>query len=309
MAGLDYQTLLSSLQNSPLSAAERANSQPLAFSTDWNSPSVSDNMVQQAYQQAWGRAAQPWEVEAWQGTAGDGTATAVAPTKPTNLGMTAPAPAPAPAPTLRPYEKNPYLDEMAQAITSQMNDNFSRNVMPQVRSGAMAAGGFGGSRQGVVEANATNDMNRSLSQNLANLYGTDYNQQQNRNLSEFQGNQSYDLGLRNNDLGFGQLDFNINQGNFNNNLTGAKFGLDVYNTLQNNNNLGLTAGTSMQNKPLEYQTYFNNSANAAGGMGGQTTGQQSQPGSPLTGALAGYQLATAYNKSNPYSSGSNPYLP
>ena len=65
-------------------------------------------------------------------------------------------------PQLQQYQKNPYLDEMAQGITSQMNDNWSRNIAPGIRSGAMNVGGFGGSRQGVVESNALNDMNRSL---------------------------------------------------------------------------------------------------------------------------------------------------
>jgi hypothetical protein len=72
--GLDYQTLVSSLQNSPLTAAQRANSSPQYQATvDYTSPTVNDDMVQRAYQEVWGRAAAPWEVEAWQGVAGDAT--------------------------------------------------------------------------------------------------------------------------------------------------------------------------------------------------------------------------------------------
>lgn len=244
-----------------------------------------------------------------------------------------PAPVVPQAAPMREYQKSPYLDSMAAGITSQMNDNWSRNTAPSLRSGAMAAGGFGGSRQGVVEANAANDMNRSLGQNLTNLYGQDYQQQMGRNLQEFQGNQqfalgqgnlglgnrqldnnaaqgrnSYDLGLRSNDLGFANLDYNINQGNFNNQLAGANFGLNVQNSLQAGNNLGLTAGNNIQNTPMDYQKYFGNSANAAGGLGGQgsSTGP-GQQGSPLTGALGGYQLANAWNNSRTNSAGNNPY--
>ena len=76
--GLDYQTLVSSLQNSPLTAEQRANSSPQYQATvDYTSPTVNDDMVQRAYQEVWGRAAAPWEVEAWQGVAGDATQTAL----------------------------------------------------------------------------------------------------------------------------------------------------------------------------------------------------------------------------------------
>ena len=76
--GLDYQTLVSSLQNSPLTAEQRANSSPQYQATvDYTSPTVNDDMVQKAYQEVWGRAAAPWEVEAWQGVAGDATQTAL----------------------------------------------------------------------------------------------------------------------------------------------------------------------------------------------------------------------------------------
>lgn len=239
-------------------------------------------------------------------------------------------PAPQPAPQMqRSYQKSPYLDDMAQGITSQMNDNWTRNLQPSMRSGAVAAGGFGGSRQGVVEANGLNDMNRSLGQNLSNLYNSDYQAQMGRNLQEYQGNQSYalgqgnlalgnknsdqsyslgqgqlalgnkqagnsyDLGLRSSDLGFAGLDANINQNNFNNQLSGAQFGLNAYNTLQNGNNLGLQVSTQIQNQPLEYQKYFSDGANAAGGPGGSNS--QQMPGNALTGAMGGLQLYNAWD--------------
>ena len=97
------------------------------------------------------------------------------------------------------YQKNPYLDSMASNITNQVNDNWSRNIAPSIRSGAMQAGGFGGSRQGVVEANALKDINGGLTNSLTNLYGQDYQTSMGRNLQRYQGDQSYDLGLRNNE--------------------------------------------------------------------------------------------------------------
>ena len=188
------------------------------------------------------------------------------------------------------YTKNPYLDHMASGITSHMYDNWTRNQLPSIRSGAMAAGGFGGSRQGVVEANGLNDMNRSLGANLANLYGSDYNNATGRNLQQQSINNSYDLGLRNSDLGFGQLDANINQQNFNNNLAGANFGMGVYGMMNGMNQQGINSGTQMQNTPLNYFNQFNGNTNATGGMGGTQTGTQ---GTTSNGLLQGLGLGMA----------------
>ena len=196
-----------------------------------------------------------------------------------NKGMT--------APTMDSYQKNPYLDQMAQGITDQMNQNWERNLAPSIRSGAMAAGGFGGSRQGVVEANALNDMNRSLGQNLTNLYGTDYTNDRNRALQKYSADQGYNLGMANNNLGYANLDANIYNSNFNNQLNSAQFGLNTYNTMMGYGQQGINNATTVQNTPLTYQNYFNGQYNAGGGNGGtttQTTGTTSNPW--MTGATA-----------------------
>lgn len=196
------------------------------------------------------------------------------------------------------YKKNPFLDQMAAGITSQMNDNWTRNQLPSMRSGAMASGGFGGSRQGVVEANGLNDMNRSLGQNLTNLYGTDYTQAQNRNLQQQSINNSYDLGLRSNDLGFAGLDANIANSNFSNQMQAANFGMNAYNTMNNQTATGITAGTNIQNTPLDYQKYFTGSASGVGSGFGNTTTSTTQQGNPyasaIGGALMGNQIYNGY---------------
>lgn len=97
---------------------------------------------------------------------------------------------------------NPYVGQMADAITQQATQAFNRNVLPGIGSQAMATGGYGGSRQGVIEANAMNDLGQNLTNSLAGLQGSAYNTGLN-----------YDLGLRNNNLGFANLDRNINNDN------------------------------------------------------------------------------------------------
>lgn len=206
------------------------------------------------------------------------------------------------------YQRNPYLDAMSRDVGSQMFDQWNRNVAPSLRSGAMATGGYGGSRQGVVEANALNDLGRNYSQALTGMYGTDYTNYQNRGIQRqgqaqsydlgrgglanqrygqdqsydlglrnnalgWQGQaQSYDLGLRNSDLGFASLDANINNSNFNNQMTAANFGLGVQDYLNKNNQAGITAGTNIQNTGLDYQKYYNDAIKGYGNAGGTRNG-------------------------------------
>ena len=200
-------------------------------------------------------------------------------------------------PQLAPYQKNPYLDEMAQGITSQMNDNWSRNIAPGIRSGAMAAGGFGGSRQGVVESNALNDMNRSLGQNLTSMYSQDYQQSQGRNMQKYGQDQSYNLGMSGNNLGYANLDAGIYNSNFNNQLNSGKFGLDAYNTMMGQGQQGINSATNIQNTPMTYQRYFNEQYNNAGRGGNTST--QNNPGSVVGGAIAGATLADSIANPKP----------
>lgn len=93
------------------------------------------------------------------------------------------------------YQPNPYMADMSKAITSQVNDNLMRNVLPGIGSSAIAAGGYGGSRQGVIEANALKDANQGLSSSLAGMYYGDYNNAMNRNLQRYTADQSFNLGL------------------------------------------------------------------------------------------------------------------
>lgn len=176
---------------------------------------------------------------------------------------------------------NPYLSQMGDVMAGQMTNNFRTQVAPQIASGAMAAGGFGGSRQGVIEANAMNDLNGQIGGALTNLYGQGY-----------QSDRNYDLGLRANDLGFAGLDAQINQNNFNNNMAGANFGLGVWNQGMQNNQTGITAGTNIQNTPQNYWSQFANQYNGIGQGYGSTTGSSSQQGNPFMGALGGAQLGS-----------------
>lgn len=179
------------------------------------------------------------------------------------------------------FAMNPYLQQMGDMMAGTMTNNWQRQVQPQIASGAMAAGGYGGSRQGVVEANSANDLNNGIGSALASLYGNGYNT-----------GLQYDLGLKNNQLGYANLDRNISNDNNNWQLQGANFGLGIYDRLQQGNQLGVNAGTNMQNTPQNYWNNFSNGANSIGQGYGTSTGTQNMPGSPVMGALGGAQLGS-----------------
>lgn len=179
------------------------------------------------------------------------------------------------------FAMNPYLQEMGDRMAGTMTNNWQRQVQPQIASGAMAAGGYGGSRQGVVEANSANDLNNGIGSALAILYGNGYNT-----------GLQYDLGLKNNQLGYANLDRNISNDNNNWQLQGANFGLGIYDRLQQGNQIGVNAGTNMQNTPMNYWNNFSNGANSIGQGYGTSTGTQNMPGSPVMGALGGAQLGS-----------------
>lgn len=82
---------------------------------------------------------------------------------------------------------NPNLGGMADEITRR--SNLARDQGNNaIRSNAVGVGGLGGSRQGVAEGINNAMSNDSLQGNLTSLFGTDWTNQQNRNLTN-QGQQ------------------------------------------------------------------------------------------------------------------------
>lgn len=172
---------------------------------------------------------------------------------------------------------NPYLQQMGDMMAGTMTNNWKRQVQPQIASQAIASGGFGGSRQGVAEANSANDLNMGIGSALSNLYGQGYGQGLN-----------YDLGQQNMGLGYANLDRSINNDNLNWQMQGANFGLGVYDRLQQANQLGLQTGSQIQNTPMNYWNQFSQGANSLGQGYGTQTSQSG--GNPLMGAIGGAQL-------------------
>jgi hypothetical protein len=95
---------------------------------------------------------------------------------------------------------NPYLGGQAQGIVSRTFNDYLNPALQQINSGAVATGGLGGSRQGVAQGEAIAHGMDYLSGNLANLYGNDWNQEQNRGLEQYGMDQNFYTSQRGQDL-------------------------------------------------------------------------------------------------------------
>jgi len=183
---------------------------------------------------------------------------------------------------------NPYLQSQADAITNQVNRNLTTNILPQIGSSAVAAGGYGGSRQGVAEGLAVGQTNQDLSNSLANLYGTNYQQDVGNALTAYGLQNQYNLGLGNLGLGNQQQLFNFYTQNRGLDQSGAQLGAN----LTNGANQGLVGqgqgiynlGTTQQQAPWQVSGQAGNIFSQFSGLGGSQT--QTQNGSAL-GALTG----------------------
>ena len=195
------------------------------------------------------------------------------------------------------YGQSPWVNQTAQALTAQSNQNLMQNVMPQIRSGAQSAGQYGGSRQAIAEGVAAGNAQTGLNSALASLYGNAYGQDQNAALQNKSLDNSYNLGLGNLSL--------TNQGQMQNfytqqrgqDLQGVTAGANLYNS-GNQGNLGIGQGqynlgqTSM-NAPANAISQYNSLISPYTGFG-QSTTQTGSSGGGLQGiaggAFAGAQI-------------------
>ena len=277
---------------------------------------TADNYYSNANEAAWGRPSNVGSRPAnGYGYASD-TGAEIVNTKPLQVGGGLPSASQAGSISSYTAGQNPYLQQMGDALVQQNTQNLQRNVLPRIGSAAMAAGGYGGSRQGVVESNAISDLNTANANGLASLYGGAYNTnlqydlgRRNNDLGYVGAANSYDLGRRNNDLGyFGAANsYNLGMGNLglgyagldrqiaNDNMSWGQQGynnnMGLWGQLMNNNQVGIGAGTNIQNTPQGYWQQFGNQYNSIGqGYGTQTS--SGGGGNPIMGALGGAQLGS-----------------
>lgn len=200
------------------------------------------------------------------------------------------------------------LKNYGDAMTAQTQQGFLQNTMPQLRSGAQAAGQYGGSRQGIAEGVAAGNAATGLATNLASLYSQGYGANVNAGLHQQQLDNNMTLGLgnlglnstqaqNNYNLGLGSLANNNqaqNQSFYTQNRQLDQSGLALGNTLYNSGvngqlNLGqaqYNAGNIYQNAPLTSLQNYGNTISPYTGLNSSQVNTGSQGGG-VNGAIGG----------------------
>lgn len=211
---------------------------------------------------------------------------------------------------------NPYIQQQADAIQAASNQNLAQNVMPGIRSGALGAGQYGSSRQGIAEGVAAGNAQTGVAGAQAQLYGNAYAQDQNNALQQQSINNQYSLGVGNLGLGFTNANnnFNLGMGQLGNQATAQNQSFYTQQRGQDLQQLGLGAslygqgvtgqvgvgqgqyqtGQTGYQAPLNSLQQYSNLLSPYTGLGGTqvTTGNTSGGGlnSAIGGALAGGQI-------------------
>ena len=89
---------------------------------------------------------------------------------------------------------NPYIQQQADSLKAGVNQNLKQQMLPAIRSSALANGSFGSSRQGIAEGVAAGNASTGIAGALANLYSGEYNTDQANQTSRMGIGANYSLG-------------------------------------------------------------------------------------------------------------------
>jgi hypothetical protein len=214
---------------------------------------------------------------------------------------------------------NPYITNQANSIISDLTRNTNENVMPGINNDAVAAGQYGGSRQGIAQGLATSRLNQDTASALSNLYGNAYNSAQglmsttannlangallnstanaNRSLSGDTTNAANQLSAQQYNAGLGLNNNEQAMQQAQNNLKNSTVGLQDYGIADN-----LNAGNynNTQGALNAYNTYnnsnlnqYSNIINALTNSTRQTNTNTQQGGGSSLGGILGSMLGVA----------------
>lgn len=193
---------------------------------------------------------------------------------------------------------NPWLQQQGQGIMNQTNQMLGQNLLG-IQGNSVASGGLGGSRQGVAQGTALGQASNYLSSNLADMYGSAYENDANRNMQQYGIDTNSYLGQRGQDITMRGQDFqNYNQG-MDRGL--QQYGMDQdFWTAQRGQDLataGLGSGLINQGLQTQWLPMQNASDVYAKFAGNGTTTNTSSQGGGWMGALGGaagiYQMGNA----------------
>lgn len=182
---------------------------------------------------------------------------------------------------------SPWLQQQGQGIMNQTNEMLGKGFL-DIQGNSVASGGLGGSRQGVAQGTALGQASNYLSSNLADMYGSAYENDANRNMQQYGIDTNSYLGQRGQDVTMRGQDM-------------QKYGQDQdFWTAQRGQDLamaGLGSGLITQGLNTQWLPMQNASDVYAKFSGNGTTTNTSSSGGGWMGALGGaagiYQMGTA----------------
>lgn len=212
---------------------------------------------------------------------------------------------------------NPYLQQQANDISTNLTQNWQTSQLPSINMGAIATGGYGGSRQGIAQGLGLQGLNQSIGQAQTNLYSNAYNtDQQLQAQKDMQASslaaqqqmaQMTDatnrLGLSNNyNLGIGNLGLGATTANQNfytnqraQDLSAASLGSSLASAgntgLANQGSQLYQTGQTQQQAPVTALQNYSNLLSPYTGLNQTTT--NSTPGASTTGSALGGALTAA----------------
>ena len=204
------------------------------------------------------------------------------------------------------------LDPVVQNALTRMSDNFNTSVLPQINDGAVAAGQYGSSRQGIAQGLAAKSLAQAQGDTAANMYNSAYNQaQQNMygtannlsglSLNNSTNNANRDLTAQTTNVNT-QLQNNAQQmalqnQNLNNALQGTNLlnsGIAGNNALYNQQQSNMNSQNAYNNTNL---TNYANLVNPTAGMGGTQINSNplytNQTANAIGGAMLGNSLLSS----------------
>lgn len=175
-------------------------------------------------------------------------------------------------------QANPYLQQNIDNTMGDMARNYNLMTKPNTESSMVASGSFGNSGLQQMQQNQQQNLTDSMGKTAAGMRMQDYGQQQNM----YQWDQGFNRSLFN----------DANQQN-QQNLGNVMAMLQQQNQF---NQQDIANGTAVQNTPLNYQQAFSNMASGIGNGFGTQSSTVNMPGSPMLGALGGWQLGSQIAK-------------
>jgi hypothetical protein len=163
---------------------------------------------------------------------------------------------------------NPYVQNMMRSNAFNLNRNLQENLLPAIDSGAVNAGAYGGSRQGIAQGLAMRGTQDALANANASTMMDAY--------SKGLGAQGMALGNAGNMMNMGLSPMNImNQvGQYNQGIDQTALDADMARWNYN------------QQLPMETLNFYNNIIQGNNAWGSQST-QDGGGSSPLSGAIGG----------------------